>query len=297
MEVHGAYIPQDDTQSYLLRLYNVHVPSGARPFRDHHHLQFELALCKSGSGTYRTKERTYPIQAGDVFVFASHETHCITDVAESPQGLHMMNIQFEPRYLWGGRNDHFSPQHLRVCTNHADGFSNRLDPNNPSTARIATLLSEIEAEFFFRNVEYPLMVRSKICEILVLLLREQGYAEQGTTSTQTTGLLLVRRAIDYMSAHLQESISLQDVADAVAVTPNYLSALFPKTLGISLWSYLTEKRIQKAMSLLESGQRQNILQIALACGFNSTAAFNKAFRTYAGCTPKEYRKNGADYLT
>ena len=89
---------------------------------------------------------------------------------------------------------------------------------------------------------------------------------------------------------------MQDIAQAVAVTPNYLSALFPKTVGVSLWSYLTEKRIQRAMGLLEQSPHQNVLDIALACGFNSTAAFNRAFKSCVGCTPKEYRKNGADYL-
>jgi len=294
MDVNVAYIPQEDTQSYLLRLYNVSVAAGIRPYREHHHLQFEISLCKSGRGTYHTKEATYPIEAGDVFVFASHEVHCITEI--EGEGLHMMNVQFEPRYLWSARRDDASLQYLQMCTGHSADFSNRLPRAHRVTQRIARLLLETEEEFAQRANEYPLMVRSRVTEIMVLLLRELGYAQEAESSARTAALPLVRRAIDYIGAHLQEPISLQEVADAVAVTPNYLSAIFKKTVGVSLWSYLTEKRIQRAMGLLESNPRQNVLQIALACGFNSTAAFNKAFRTYAGCTPKEYRKNGADYL-
>ncbi len=295
MEVTEAYIPKDSGSDYLLQLINVHVPSGPRPPKEHHHIQFELMICKSGSGTYMAEKGAYPILPGDVFVFSSHENHYISVIDPAPEGIHMMDVKFEPRYLWGSRYDSLSGEHLHFCFAHAPDFPNRLPPDHPATRRIRDLMLQIEEEFDGCKTEYALMVRSKVIEIVILLLRELGYADTSQAPLQRQRLALIRTAVDYVSSHLQEKILLSDVAQAVSVTPNYLSNLFHKTMGISLWDYLTEKRVQRAMSLLDTHPHKNVLDIALSCGFNSTASFNKAFREYTGCTPSEYRKNGGMY--
>ena len=179
MEVSVAHIPQKDPQSYLLRLYNVHVPRGTRAYREHRHLQFEISLCKGGAGTYRTKDAVYPIRKGDVFVFASQEVHCITEICGEGEELHMLNVQFEPRYLWSARRDDASLQYLQMCTAHAPSFSNRLPAEEEITQHIARLLLETEAEFAQEESEYALIVRNRMTEIMVLLLRKTDYAKTG----------------------------------------------------------------------------------------------------------------------
>jgi AraC family L-rhamnose operon transcriptional activator RhaR/AraC family L-rhamnose operon regulatory protein RhaS len=292
MEVTEAFLPIDATQSPLLKLFNVHVESGDRPFRQHHHVQFEMMLCKSGGGVYTTENGTYPICAGDVFVFSSHEVHCITRIHPDPNGIHMMDIQFEPRYLWGSRHDSLSSANLQFTAGHAPSFSNRLPFDDPKTAPIRELMLRIEEEFYHQKTEYPLMVRSHLAQIIIYLLRECGYADPEQHDQKRTRILAIKSAVDYISAHLAEQFSLQDVANVCCMTPNYLSTLFHKTMGISLWNYVMEKRVQTAMTRLDDDTDETVLEIALNCGFNNTAAFNKAFKAYTGCTPREYRNHG-----
>ncbi len=292
MEVTEAFLPTDTPQTPLLRLFNVHVESGERPFRHHHHIQFELMLCKSGGGVYVTKSGSYPICEGDVFVFSSHEEHCITCVHPNPNGIHMMDIQFEPRYLWGSRYDSLSSAHLQFTAGHAPTFSNRLPFDDMTTQKIRNLMLQIEAEFYHQKSEYPLMVRSHLAQIIIHLLRDCGYADPQQNTQKRTKILAIRSAVDYITAHLPEQFSLQDVAAVCCMTPNYLSSLFHKTMGISLWNYVMEKRIQSAMTRLDDDSGETVLEIALNCGFNNTAAFNKAFKAYTGCTPREYRSHG-----
>lgn len=109
-------------------------------------------------------------------------------------------------------------------------------------------------------------------------------------------MLAVKAAIDYVLSHYTESLTLKEVADAARLTPNYLSALFHKTMGVSLWDYVTKKRIDHALNLLDSDQTLTVLHVALACGFNSTASFNKAFRLRTDTTPSAYRKSGPGML-
>ena len=145
--------------------------------------------------------------------------------------------------------------------------------------------------------EYGVMVRSRIMEIAVSLIRELGYfTEQTETPFSPPRLLAIKAAVDYVLSHYTESLTLEEVAEAARLTPNYLSTLFHKTMGVSLWDYVTEKRIDRALNLLDSDQTLTVLHVALACGFNSTASFNKAFRLRIGTTPSAYRKLGLGML-
>ena len=59
---------------------------------------------------------------------------------------------------------------------------------------------------------------------------------------------------------------------------------------MSPWDYITVKRIDLARRLLAESDK-NILEIAMLCGFNNTANFNRAFRNVTGKTPKEIRSS------
>ena len=90
-----------------------------------------------------------------------------------------------------------------------------------------------------------------------------------------------------------EEIKLNDLANIAGLSPNYFSHLFKKNNGISLWDYITAKRIEKAINILRHNRELTILEIALECGFNNTTNFNKAFKKQKCLTPSEFRKNPA----
>lgn len=98
--------------------------------------------------------------------------------------------------------------------------------------------------------------------------------------------------MDYIHRCLTESLTLNGIADAVGVSPTYFSAVFKQVNGVTLWEYINEKRIETAMQIFDSKSGDNVLDVALQCGFNNTAHFNKMFRKYTGRTPSEYRKHG-----
>ena len=81
-------------KALLLRMWDVDVPAGNRPFQHHRHFNFEIMYVRSGSGSYTTEHQTFAILPGDIFIFSSNEMHCITDVHS--QGLQITNLQFSP---------------------------------------------------------------------------------------------------------------------------------------------------------------------------------------------------------
>jgi AraC-like DNA-binding protein len=66
---------------------------------------------------------------------------------------------------------------------------------------------------------------------------------------------------------------------------------FKELLGQTPLEYVTEWRMQKAVQLLERHDKK-LIDVAQSVGYESDAAFSKAFKRVVGLTPGEYRQNG-----
>jgi len=293
MELSASYIPEDSTQNYFLKLFNVTIEPFKREFIEHKHIFFEIAFFKSAYGVYKTKYNTYDIKPGDIFVFSSNEVHCITEI-NSYNKIDYINIHFEPKFIWGSEYDSFSPQNAGVCFKHSSSFENRLPRNHPATEKIRQLIIEIENEMQNKKEEYQIVVRANILKIIVTLIRELNYCENDDKqkNSQIKHLETIKAAMNYINQNLDKEISLNEIAKVVGLSPTYFSSLFKKVTTVSLWTYINSKRINLATHLIETNQQSTMLDIAMQCGFNNTANFNKAFKKYTGMTPMDYKKYG-----
>lgn len=99
---------------------------------------------------------------------------------------------------------------------------------------------------------------------------------------------LVRKAVTYLQVHLAESLTLNNVARGIKVSPSYLSRIFNQEVKESLSNYITRTRIEKAAQLLSFSQ-MSIQNIAFYVGFNNLNYFSRCFKKYESMTPTEYR--------
>lgn len=99
----------------------------------------------------------------------------------------------------------------------------------------------------------------------------------------------IRKAITAINHNLTEDLSLKSLAKSLSINPSYLSALFKRETGQTLTEYVTQKRIEHAILLLNSTDMQ-IQNIALYCGIPDVNYFTKVFKKLVGKTPKEYRE-------
>ncbi len=275
----------------VIHMWSVAVEPGKRPLRRHGHINFEIMLVDSGSGLYTTERCRYPIKPGDLFVFMSGERHCITDVGE--EGLCIVNLHFDPIQLLGSLSEELSDENANFCFSHSKSFENRIPAE--STGELPALFRQIRREFEQCRPEYALSVFSLLKLIIVELIRNYNYAEQGP-QVKRRHIHSVRKAVSFIDAHLAEPLSLSLLSQAAGISPNYLSSVFHQVSGTTLWDYVNSRRIDRALRRLISDPEENILSIALSCGFNSTASFNKAFKKVTGMTPTEFRESG-DILT
>ena len=79
-------------------------------------------------------------------------------------------------------------------------------------------------------------------------------------------------------------------SERAGVSVAYLCRIFKAYTGKTVVAYLVERRIQAAIWKLREGD-EKILSIALACGFNDLAYFNRVFKKITAMTPSQYRKS------
>lgn len=110
-------------------------------------------------------------------------------------------------------------------------------------------------------------------------------AQKLEESAANTSISLACR---YIEEHLSEPLTLEAVASQVFLNSNYLSDLFKAETGTNFKDYITEKRMEKACSLLKTPMR--IADIALQAGYRDAKHFSKAFKKFVGISPKEYQR-------
>ncbi|KRF03623.1 hypothetical protein ASG89_02340 [Paenibacillus sp. Soil766] len=103
---------------------------------------------------------------------------------------------------------------------------------------------------------------------------------------------MIVKVKEFMQANFdKDNFSLQDAAEYVNLSTNYLSRVFSQETGQTFIEFLTQIRIRKAMELLKSTSAKSY-EIAFLVGYNDPHYFSNLFKRLTGMTPKEFRKNG-----
>jgi AraC-like DNA-binding protein len=99
---------------------------------------------------------------------------------------------------------------------------------------------------------------------------------------------LVKKALFYFDEHAESHISRWKLADAVNVSEDYLTRIFRREMGCSLWEYLNLYRVYMAADLL-TRTGDTIYEIAARVGFQDQAYFCRVFKKIYGKTPGQMR--------
>ena len=135
-----------------------------------------------------------------------------------------------------------------------------------------------------------------ICSLQILLLtvlREQSspaVSKLRTTNAVNSENEIIRRAQQYISAHVREKLTVPLVARHVDVSPSYLTALFRKNLQISPGEYVRRVKLQESKQMIRE-DNMNFTEIAAALQYSTVHHFSRQFKDKFGITPTEYAKS------
>ena len=98
------------------------------------------------------------------------------------------------------------------------------------------------------------------------------------------------KCIDLIYNRIYSRVTVQELADSLGLTPQYLSKLFKREVGVNISEYIMSKRIQAAENMLKYSE-YSPLDIGNYLNFCSHSHFIASFRKLTGFTPRQYREN------
>ncbi|MBD2463637.1 helix-turn-helix transcriptional regulator [Oscillatoria sp. FACHB-1407] len=223
---------------------------------DRHHigLYHQGDLCITPSGI----PSGYQAEGDDHYLYAQIPSRFLQQVVEEALELNLDRVEVVPTF----------------------------QSRNPQLEQLLRLL---QAELHQDGRMGRLYVESLTNALVVNLLRD--YSTTQPHITQYDGGLGDRKLLQvthYINEALDQDIKLADLAQLAGVSQSHFSRLFKRSMGLSPHQYLLQQRVERAKQLLKN-TNQSLVEIALACGFDSHSHFTRQFRHITGLTPKAYR--------
>ena len=248
----------------------------------HCHNGYELLYIVKGEGTYVVEGAEYQMKPNTLLIARPCEFHCI-----SPD----KNMEYERDVLIFNEHALYNSTvaELSMLTQPAtkSGVIHFSDENK--IAAISAIFKQMEnTEVMFegrknRKEKEETMLSSLLTQLLLILSLEDSITSEGGEDD------LMHKVMLYVNRHLFDELSLDKIAQRFFVSKFHLCRAFKEYAGISLFSYITAKRIVMADQLIERGEPAT--DVAYKVGFGSYSSFYRAYVKQNGHPPvREYTK-------
>ncbi len=248
----------------------------------HHHDFYEVYYLLKGEVEYWVDGRILRMRPGDLLLINPQELHRPMVDPESPVYERIV-LWINKEYLEGLSSGSFS---LNRCFDTTlPNHTHLIHPVAGERSALTARMSELVREYYSREAGSDLCAYGIFLQFMVQLNR---MAQQETRQPEEAGQLseLVQKVLSYISHHLSEPLTLENVAEAFYVSKYYLSHAFSKEVGVSVYRYILLRRLLMARQLLSAGVAAG--QACRECGFSDYTSFYRAFKSEYGISPREF---------
>jgi AraC-like DNA-binding protein len=243
----------------------------------HRHTEIEINLLLEGEIVYAHRDRLVRLQPGRFAIFWAAIPH---QLVERPAACDFCIFTAPLETFLGWKLP------LRFVQDLLAGEM-IIEPDAANAALDALMLPRWYAEL--RAAADPIVVLKEMEARLWRLA--QGYDTACILPKRTEPDSAIEKMAQYVVAHYQTPLTVEEVAGAVGLHPNYATTSFKRTFGMTIWEYTLQYRVTQAQRLLVTTDA-SVLDVAMQSGFGSLSSFYTAFRRYTGRTPKAVRRRG-----
>jgi AraC-like DNA-binding protein len=259
----------------------VRLPSFNHPY--HFHPEIEITFLAESNGTRVVGDHIGSFQPGELYLLGAGLPHVFRNTVP-PEHVATAEVLHFPRGSKSG---------FLEAMPEMKAFSQLLDQSNagllfnPQTSGQGGLL--------LRRIRQTNGVRrlAAFFELAATLLeapepRVLASASGSIPSRQTAGSERIHRVCNVILEKFTDDLSHREMAKLAHMAPASFSRLFLRTTRKTFTQFVSEVRLGHACRLLRE-TNNTVADIGFASGFNNLANFNRQFRRYHRCSPREYR--------
>ena len=276
---------QHSTPLIPYSFYNVNIPESLNNVPMHWHSEFELNRILHGAGEFICGDDHFTAKEGDLLLIPPNMLHAAYPL-ENHELIYQVLV-FHPAMVGANTNDRCTIECIRPIINGSVQISNAIGPDSQKYEEIKSSVDSIFSCVFGNLPQLDLLLKSELLRLFWLLDQTELSNSHDISSISYTEI--IRPALEYMMENLQETISIDHLADVSHLSKSYFMNCFKKAVGMGAIEHLTHLRINAACDAL-SGTNKMISEIAFSCGYSNLSNFNRQFKQIMGCSPKEYRK-------
>lgn len=246
----------------------------------HIHNGYEIYIFLKGNVNFLVEHSCFHLERGNIAIVNPTEYHLAACLDDSIYERITLNI---------------SPAVLRLLSTNHTNLTSFFDLRESGTNNIILLSEEALSELLsllkmLRDAQgsvtfaSDLLAYAYLAQILYTIC---NYYISSNLISENIMPQIVSNSIQYVDSHISEDFSLSDIEAALSFNSRYISRQFKKYTGISLKSYILEKKIIFAKSLLSHGA--SVTEACYNSGFNDYSNFIRTFKLYTGTTPGAYK--------
>lgn len=244
-------------------------------FQLHVHDGYEIYLFLEGDSKYVIEENTYDLEPGDIVIIRKNQLHRVYH--KSNKRYNRIVINLSPEFFEGE-----CAKYEEQFTNPERYPGNKIDAKTVRTSGIYDAIMRLKKYSEDFKYKDTLIVKCIIIELLHLMDNAKLFSES------TIGNAQLRQIIEYINKNYTSDISLDEIEKKFFISKYHLCHIFPGATGLTVYQYITKKRLAYARELIKTGM--SIGDSAEKSGFNNYSSFYRAYVNEYGDTPQNDKK-------
>ena len=263
-----------------MALYKLHIYGNSFPYifhnceldktdhsRPHWHEAIEILALEKGECRVAINTNQFTAEKGDIVIINSGEVHSIM----TNSGCRYYCAILEPE-MW---------------KNMGVDIKNIYFKEKITSPELMKIFDEAGSEKRAKNEHYRQALMSMVSLIGIYILRNcVDTSYKGIGGANLKKIQTVKKTLDYIEKNVCGPFSVEAAAKELAFTKCYLCHVFKEITGMTIITYLNERRCDIAEKMIISGDMQ-ISEVAMACGFDNFSYFSRTYKKYKGTSPSK----------
>ncbi|MCM1307926.1 MAG: AraC family transcriptional regulator [Butyrivibrio sp.] len=266
-----------------------YISDTSRPERvsAHWHEEYELLTVTNGRGVAHINSRRFEFGQGDVLFIDSGSLHSLSAAPDTPLVFYAVDFGRELISSYG--NDDIQQKYIHRQATGGLLFRDHFRAGEADCEQLRAPLEEIRRLYRMGAVGNELLIKAELLRIWHCLCQYPATLPSSEQQSGDAKITLIKDVLQFIQANYNSALTLGMLARRFYMSEGQFCRFFKSQVNMTFMEYLNYYRVGAACDMLRDGALP-VSAIALDCGYGNVSYFNRTFRKYMHCTPKEYRK-------